>query len=301
MTKAISPRKALLLAVILFLLSTTPSNGYEREKFIAKLPLVRKLPMVLPTIASYPIKAFKVSEPILGAEAAIAVDVDSGVLLYEKNADQKAYPASTTKLITALVAMDLYKPEEVVRVRVSDIEGNQSGVLFGENLTFLNLLYAALVPSGNDAAYTLALEKSTLEQFIDAMNKKAEMLSMSDTHFTNPAGLPDPNHFSTVRDLAELGKVALQEPLLRKIVSTQEIIISNIEKTQWHTLKTTNELLGINGVNGIKTGWTDEGLGALIASTNRNGRNVITVVLKSEDRFTDTQNLLDYVFSAYRW
>lgn len=294
-------RKKAYTFLILLVLATTPSNGFEREKFSPNLPLIREVSLPLPEVFPYPEKIFAVNSPILNADSAIAVDADSGVILFEKNSDKKAFPASTTKLMTALVALERYKPSDTLVVKIGAVEGNLSGLVPGEKISVSNLIYAALVPSGNDAAYALANGEGDLEQFIDAMNKKAEMLSMTNTHFTNPAGLHNTNHYSTARDLAELGKVALQDPLITKVVGTPETVISNQERTLWHELKTTNQLLGLEGIDGIKTGFTEEALGALIVSSKKNGRNIITVVLRSEDRFTDTLNLLNYVFGAYRW
>lgn len=290
----------LFLILATFSLPLLPSHSYESEKLTIQRPLVRQVGVSVP-LNPYPVSVATTSAVPLTAQSVMVEDVDSGRVLYQKNPDKKLFPASTTKLMTALVALDLYKKDEIVTVKVLNTEGSLAGLFLGERLTLPSILTAALVSSGNDAAYAIATGKISLEQFINSMNQKAKQLSMNNTHFTNPAGLHNENHYSSARDLAELGKVALQDPLLKDIVSIPQITISNVEKTHWHPLTSTNQLLGVDGIEGIKTGWTQEAGGVLIAYSVADGRQIVSVVSESEDRFKDTQVLLNYIFSSYRW
>ena len=166
-----------------------------------------------------------------------------------------------------------------------------------------NLLYGALIYSGNDAAWALANYYPGGEpRFVEAMNQKAQELHLSHSHFTNPVGYDDPDHYMTPVDLARLGEAALDSETIAKMVAIPEITISDVTHTYFHHLTNVNELLGkIPGVGGIKTGWTEEAGENLITLIERNGHRVITVVLHSQDRFSDTTKLIDWIFANYQW
>ncbi len=257
-----------------------------------------------PTPAPYPTNITGVypgSE--VSATGVVVLDVDSGVFLYKRNENELLSPASTTKILTALVALDSYNLDDVVTIKTVMNDGQAIGLFSGERMTVENLLYGALVYSGNDAAYALAEHyPGGVDKFVQAMNKKAKELHLEHSTFTNPVGYDDPNHKMTPMDLARLGSVALNNKEIAKIVAIPQITISDVTHTYYYPLKNVNELLGkIPGVAGIKTGWTEEAGENLITLIERNGHRVITVVLHSDDRFGDTEKLIDWVFNNYQW
>lgn len=243
-------------------------------------------------------------EPTISAKAGLVVDVDSGVILFEKNPDTRLMPASTTKLMTALVAFDLYRLDEVITVKNEQFSiGSKSDLIAGEKITVENTLKALLIGSGNDAALALAQhDPKGYNHFIDEMNKKAEQLHMENSHFVNVSGVEQENHFVSARDLVTLTKQALQNPFIKKIVGTKQETISSIDGTISHQLENTNELLGkVEGLDGVKTGWTTQAGECLVTHTQRQGRRVITVVLGSQDRFKESEELITWVFNHYTW
>lgn len=235
--------------------------------------------------------------PPVGAEGIYVVDLPSFTPILERSTHDKFFPASTAKIITALVAMDLYKPDEVITVKrtFGSIEGQVMGLVAGEKITVENLLYGTLVHSGNDAAYALA-DTYGFEKFVALMNKKVESLHMLDTHFTNPAGLDDFNEHTSPFDLALAGRALLKNPLLKKIVATKEITIADVDYQYFHTLSNVNKLLGeIQGVGGLKTGYTENAGENLVSFYKKNGHQYIVVILKSLDRFADTKTVIGWI------
>ena len=212
-------------------------------------------------------------------------------------------PASTTKILTALVVLDSMSLDDVVKVGELKNNGQTIGLITGEKMTVENLLYGMLIQSGNDAGYTLAnAYPGGLTTFIGAMNKKAQDLHLQMSHFTNPVGYDDPSHYMTAEDLARLADVALENKILAKMVAIPQITISDVTHTYFHKLSNVNQLLGrIPGVAGIKTGWTEEAGENLVTLVERGGRKIIIVVLHSRDRFGDTIRLIDWVFNNYEW
>ncbi len=260
--------------------------------------------IAIPTPAPYPVNITGVypgSE--ITATGVVVLDIDSGVYLYKRNENEELSPASTTKLLTALVALDNYNLDDVVTIKQMNIDGQSMGLVPGEQITVENLLYGALIYSGNDAAWALADYYPGGEpKFVEAMNAKAKELHLTHSTFTNPVGYDDPNHKMTPMDLALLGEAALNNKTIAKMVAIPEITISDVTHIYFHHLTNVNELLGkIPGVGGIKTGWTEEAGENLITLVERNGHRVITVVLHSQDRFGDTSKLIDWVFGNYQW
>lgn len=240
------------------------------------------------TIAPYP--------PAITAQGVYIVDRDTLTPVYGKNIHTHFFPASTTKILTALVAYDVYKPDQVVTIGTPMDEGQVMGLVQGERITVENLLYGALVESGNDAAYALA-DGYGREKFIDKMNEKARMLHMNDSHFVNPPGLDDSRQYTSPYDLTLAGRALLTNPYLSKIVSTKEIIISDVDFKYFHTLTNVNKLLGeIQGVGGLKTGSTEEaGENLVTLYKRRDGHEFIIVILKSDDRFKDTTTVVNWL------
>jgi len=234
--------------------------------------------------------------PKISATGAIIMDADSKVVLYSKNPDLRFSPASTTKLMTALTALDYFKPQDVLTVKIASREGSIIGLFSGESLTLENLIYAMLLPSANDAAFTIAQNyREGHDQFIEKMNQKAKDLELLNTYYGDPAGLLDRQNFTTAFDLARLASFAVSNPLIKEIVATKEKVITDTTGTFVYRLENLNELLGVNGVNGVKTGYTEEAGQVLVTSKIEKGKTIIIVIMGSEDRFLDTQKLLDLV------
>ena len=236
--------------------------------------------------------------PEVTAQAAIVSDVAAGQVLAEKNAHQRLAPASTTKIATALVALQRGQLEEQVVVQESAlIGGAQMGLSPGQVVTLEELLYGLLLRSGNDAATAIAQHiGGSVDGFVEMMNQEAEALGLTDTHFANPHGLDAPDHYSSAYDLMVIARQALANPTLAEIVSTQEVTFRG------RPLSNRNELLGnYPGADGIKTGTTSEAGECLVASATRDGHQVLVVVLGSEDRYGDASILLDYYFDHYAW
>ncbi len=234
--------------------------------------------------------------PETTATSVYIVDRKSFSPVYEKSAHQRWYPASTAKIITALVAYDIYKTDRVVTIQSSFDDGQTMGLLPGEQITVENLLYGTLVHSGNDAAQAIAqIDGAT--SFVERMNEKARSLHMNNTHFENPTGLHNPNQYSSAYDLALASRELLNNAYLAKIVSTKEIEISDTQYRVFHKLVNVNKLLGeIPGVGGLKTGYTPESGENLISLyRTRDGHEFIIVVLGSLDRFEDTKTLVSWI------
>lgn len=257
-------------------------------------------------VSLYPKKTGTEDFPIVSARSFFMMDVDSGTEIFANNPNDRLKPASITKLMTALVALDYYQAEGFLTVRrLASPEPGESemGLQVGDVVSIQNLLYGLLVPSGNDAAYTIADNyPGGIENFIYAMNNKAINLNMINTHFENPSGLDSANHFSSARDIALLTGVALKNKLISKIVATYGITLTDITGKKIYTMKNVNQFLGyLYGADGVKTGFTTEAGECLVASVSRNNHRVISVVLKSNDRFGDSARLLEWAFRNFTW
>lgn len=241
--------------------------------------------------------------PNLSAQAVLIEDVDSGQLLLEKNIQQRLHPASLTKLMAALVSVGHFKPADILVVpKEALVSGSTMGLVTGESLTFRSLLYGMLLNSGNDAAYTIAFNyPGGLEVFVAKMNEQVSQMGLANTHFTNPAGFDGGNHYSSAADLTKIAKAAAINPQLAKIVSTKETSILSWDKSRTHLLKNLNKLLTIEGVIGIKTGFTENAGENLIGLVERDGHRILTVMLASHDRFGETKSLIDWVFTNFEW
>lgn len=281
---------------------------YPGQSIYTRLPRpdtsTRRLPFAIPIPAPYPTNISGVypgSE--ISATGIVVLDVDSGVYLYKRNEEELLSPASTTKILTALVALDTYTLDDVVTVKTITNEGQVMGLVAGERMSVENLLYGTLIASGNDAAWALAEHyEGGVPAFVSAMNQKAQALHLTKSTFTNPVGYDDPNHKMTPMDLARLAGIALTNRTIAKMVAIPQITISDVTHTYFHPLQNINQLLGkIPGVGGIKTGWTEEAGENLVTLVERSGHRVIIVTLKSKDRFGDTAQLIDWVFGNYQW
>ena len=234
--------------------------------------------------------------PVISAEGAVVMDGDSKTVLFSKNSQLRFSPASTTKIMTALTALDTFKPEDILTVKTATSDGSVLGLQQGEKITFENLLYALLLPSANDAALAIAQNYPGGEaEFVNKMNENAKKYNLFNTHYQDPAGLLDDGDYTTPLDLARLASIALKNPEFAKIVSTKSKIITDVPGANVYSLDNLNKLLGSDGVDGVKTGYTQEAGEVLVTSKMENGHTIILVVMLSGDRFLDTERLLDLV------
>jgi len=241
--------------------------------------------------------------PLLSAQGVLAVDVDSGVVMYEKDAGKPLLPASTTKIVTALTAVDNYDLDEVITIADPSIPGQKMGLVPGEQMTVRDLIRGMLIYSANDAAEVLADQyPDGREAFIERMNEKAQRLAMFDSFFVNPSGLEDIGHVSTAKDLTRAALIALQNPFLADIVQTKRTVVQSVDGKFVHDLENTNELLGeVDGVLGVKTGWTENARENLVTYIDRNNHKIIIGLLGSQDRFGETKELINWIFANYDW
>ena len=235
--------------------------------------------------------------PYISAQGAIVIDKDSQVPLVEINPTLRFSPASTTKIMTFLVALEYFNLNDELEIQTNNVEGSVLGFGKGEKFTFEDLAYAMMLPSSNDA--TLAIAENYLggeEAFVLRMNEKAQELGLQNTKFADPVGLLDEQDYTTPLDLARLTSIALNNSEFAKIVSTQNKEITNTLGKKYK-LDNLNILLDLPGVNGVKTGFTEGAGQVLVTSKNIPGINkdIIIVVMQSSDRFGDTQLLLNFL------
>jgi serine-type D-Ala-D-Ala carboxypeptidase (penicillin-binding protein 5/6) len=297
-------RTFFVLSVLLVLALSIPGgNFYQEAEIILKEPKVKGLNINIQPPAPYPVFSGKDKPDFISAKSALVMDIPSGVVMFEKIPDQKLFPASTTKITTAIVALEYFKPQDILTVGKIETNGSSMLLVEGEKITFENILYGLLVKSANDGAVVIAQNyPGGTEQFVSSMNKKAKELNMYNTHYVNPSGLDDENHYSSVKDLALISSYALKNPAFQKIVSTPSYSVTDVTGKKVHSFKNVNELLGkVWGVDGIKTGWTEAAEECLVASANRNGRRILTVVLGSLDRFGETEYLIEWAYANHHW
>lgn len=242
--------------------------------------------------------------PALKARAALVVDLDSGATLDAINAHARLAPASLTKVVTALVALDLLSIDQPVTVPASintlPWDSTRMGLRAGEQLTVRDLLYGLFLNSGNDAAITLSEAATSRGDFVARMNAKAAALGMSDTHFVNPIGLDDPAHYTSAADLAKAATALRSRfPDVAAMASVDRMTLPATATHHAYTLYNLNELIRTYpGATGLKTGWTGHAGGCLIAMASRGGRTILVVVMGSPRVFDEAATLLDYGFAT---
>lgn len=238
--------------------------------------------------------------PGIGAYSYILLDSQTGVILAQREAWRKRAPASTTKIFTGIVALEAENLESPVKISQKAGSTGEASINLqeGEVLTLEALLYGALLCSGNDACVAISEHiAGTEEKFGFLMNQKAFLVGATGSNFKNPHGLPAKEHYSTAYDLALMARYGLRNLCFSKIVSTKSTVIESITPARKRYLSNTNQLLwGTEGAGGVKTGTTIEAGQCLVAAVTRNGRQLITVVLKSPNRYKDTLRLLEYGF-----
>jgi len=244
------------------------------------------------------------SPPAVDARGAILMDAASGRVLWERDADRRLPMASTTKIMTALVALKYgdIRQSIVVKSDTTRIEGSSIWLEAGEKLTLEELLYGLMLRSGNDAAMTIAQAVGgDVDTFIGWMNEAAVALGAKDTHFVNPHGLPAEDHYTTARDLAVITREALKDPTFREIVACERKVIPWKGHPYDRAMRNKNRLLReLDGCTGVKIGYTKQAGRCLSASAMRNGMELIAVVLDCYTYFDTCAALLEYGFDHYR-
>ena len=245
-----------------------------------------------------------VPAPSLSAQSALLMEAESGSVIYEKEGSERLPMASTTKIMTALVALEIADPAQRITVTAEavGVEGSSIYLTEGETLTLEELLYALLLESANDAAVAIAVGLSgSIEAFAEQMNRTAKELELSNSHFTNPHGLDHEEHYTTARDLAVITRRALEHPLFCTIVSTRKTTIPHDNTDGVRLLINHNKLLRMyDGCIGVKTGYTKRSGRCLVSAAEREGVTLIAVTLNAPNDWKDHSALLDYGFSRYR-
>jgi D-alanyl-D-alanine carboxypeptidase (penicillin-binding protein 5/6) len=241
--------------------------------------------------------------PAIQAASAILVDAESGQVLFEKQADDRRPPASTTKILTAVLLLEHVQPDTLIMAdkTVAETDGSSLYMLPGEKIAARELLYALMLRSANDACVAIAKHIAGSEaDFAEMMNRKAEEIGATNSHFANPNGLPMKEHYTTARDLARIACYAMRIPEFRDAVRTRyhtivrdprnkDTFLKNRDKFLWH----------YPGADGIKTGYTVPAGRCFVGSASRNGWRLISVVLHSPDIFGETRQLMDYGFGTF--
>jgi D-alanyl-D-alanine carboxypeptidase (penicillin-binding protein 5/6) len=290
-----------LLSLFVIFLSTTLI--YFNYNFKVNIAADKIIPISQYQHPLIPVASDNTSVPILTASNYILVDVDTNTIILGHHLSDRIFPASVTKLATALTALNIYPLEEVIKIGATYPDGKVMKLQSNEEITVRSLVTALLVYSANDAAYNLALHhRDGIPGFIREMNLIAGIYNLKNTHFVNFDGIHDPNHYSTVYDLSQLGRLAIKNPVIRETVKNKTITVSDISGKISHQLETTNELLGVvPEIEGLKTGWTPEARGCFVGLINLNGHYLISVVAASDDRFVDTTKLIDWAKQNIIW
>lgn len=284
---------------------------------------IRKLIIFLFTFIIFSLNINQIyAAPDIIAPNAILMDYETGEVLFEKYAHEVTYPASTTKILTAIIVLENTKLDDIVTIDYDFFVGGASMYIAkGESFTIEELLRGLLIRSGNDAGEVLARHISgSVEEFSKLMNKRALELGAKNTHFTNPHGMPEENHVTTAYDLAIISRYAMQFEIFREIVKTNYFIIPPTEETPTQrTFKNSNKFLwGTGGANqilyngkyinikydiidGIKTGYTSQAKNCLVTSATKDGHKLIAVVLGAQSSlYLDSRSLIDYGYNNYK-
>lgn len=240
--------------------------------------------------------------PEISAQTAIMIEGNSGEVLYQKNADQKAYPASITKIMTALLAIEngALDKKAAISENASGVEGSSIYLETGEKIPLRDLVYGLMLRSGNDAAIAIAEEiGGTTDNFVMMMNKKARELGAVNTHFANPNGLHDPDHYTTAEDMALIAMAAMKNEEFKKVASAKSWVADRGDGKYNYFYNKNKVVYQYEGGTGVKIGYTKVAGRTLVASSERNGMELICVVMNAPNWFDDTYKLMDYAYSQY--
>lgn len=241
--------------------------------------------------------------PSVSADAAVVMDCLSGSVLYEKRANRPMHPASITKMMTAIVALEVGYLGDVVTVssNAANTPGSSMGISCGERYLLEDLLAGLMIVSGNDAAVAISEHISGTEPaFVEMMNERAREIGAVNTTFVNSYGISEPGHLTTAYDLALIARHGLSIPYFARLVSTRDKDAWRLDPLREVPLSNTNRLLwGFQGADGVKTGTTGAAGACLCSSATRDGMRVIAVVLHSDSRWEDSEALLEYAFRNF--
>lgn len=298
--------KQLLCSVLAFGLVTAVSPAAVCATEGTEPPAAYYEAVQTDTLANWP------QGPAIYAESGILVDLDTQEILYSKNIDKQLYPASITKVMTTLVAIESSSPEESVTFSqhaLDSIEWDSSniGCRLNETLTMEQCWYAMMLNSANEVCCGVAEHISgSIEAFVEKMNQKAAELGCTNTHFSNPNGLPDETHYTTAHDMALIANAAYQNETFRQVFSTRQYEIPptpQYTETRYlynhHKMMQPDTEYYYEGCLGGKTGYTETALNTLVTIASRNGKNLLCVTMRTQGRqvYTDTASLFDYGFS----
>ena len=299
------------VGITLALLITAKAEAINEYQAVSEIPQTAGQPLTTLTSENsglnpnYSVPLIQGSRPIppgdvlpnVTATSAIVIEASTGHVIYSRNADQRMFPASTTKMMTLIMALESGRLDEIVTVgpNADGAEGSTLWLNSGERIPLRELLYGMIMVSGNDASIAIAEHlDGTVYQFAENMTKRANELGAKSTHFTNPHGLPDDNHYTTAHDLAILAAYGY-------IVTAKEVSYDWIHDFP-KILRSENQMLWLyRGGNGIKTGYTDSAGRCLISAAKRDGIQIISVVLDSEYMWNDSILLLDYGFQNVKF
>lgn len=232
------------------------------------------------------------------AQSSIAVELSTGKVLFENNSNVKLPMASTTKIMTAIIIIEDCNLNDVITVpdEAIGVEGSSIYLKRQEQISIKDLLYGLMLRSGNDSATALAIYHSgSVAKFAEAMNERAKAIGTENTNFTNPSGLPDENHFTTANDLCKIACYAMKNVAFKEIVGTVNY------NGEYRSFVNKNKMLKkYDGANGIKTGYTVRAGRCLVSSANRNGMDVVCVVLNCPDMYEFSSDILDRCFNEYK-
>ncbi len=264
--------------------------------------LLKKIIFSLFFLFLFSFSAFCVSEPEISAQSAVLINADTKEIVFEKNANTQRSMASTTKIMTSLIAIESGKLGSIVTAADFAAEGTSIGLKDGYKLTLNNLVYGMLLESGNDAArLTANFLAGDEENFARLMNNKAKKIGMTSTNFVTASGLDSELHYSTAYDMALLGAYAVSNPIFKEICSTKRITVEFIEPKISYTYSNHNRLLtSCEGVFGIKTGFTKKSGRCLVSACERDGVTLVAVTLNAPNDWKDHSLLYDYGYSILK-
>lgn len=273
-----------------------PINEVGEQKKLG-FEMISYMPSAQHNINSVPLQS--------DAKVALVYDLTGKKVLYSKAEEDSVPVASLTKLMTALVIMQQHSPEEIVTIPDGlpklDTDDQKLNIQPGDQFRLSDLMNALLIYSANDVANALAIwDSGSIENFSTKMNDYAKQWELDKSNFSNPNGLDEINHKSSASDILVLATILIQNDEFKKIINTQSMSIQNIDGKKYQ-LTTTNKLLNLSYVYGIKTGFTKEAGQSLVLLAEKDGHQIITLVLNSPDRFTESNNMIKYTFDNYSW
>ncbi len=278
--------------------------------FVSFLPVLKPAPdpskpqvkAFFSTDAPLPKKVENADTLNLTATGVFVMDLHSGVVLYDKNPHKRLKPASLTKIMTSLVALDYYKDDSVLKViNAQRSLGNTIDLLKGDELLASDVILGLLIPSGNDAAVTLAENyPGGYKSFVEKMNAKTIELGLENTKFSNVSGVEEQDHYTTAYDIAMIARSALDRPIFENIVSKKSATLKSLNG-HIYKINTTNILLGKPGYYGVKTGWTPQAGECLVILAEKDAHPILISILHSNDRFGEAQKIFNWVFENYTW